>query len=49
VAKPNYSFEKKQREMAQKKKQDEKRQKKHQTRQRVAYDVNRGEAHRHLL
>jgi hypothetical protein len=28
---------------------DEKRQKKHQTRQRVAYDVNRGEAHRHLL
>jgi hypothetical protein len=28
VAKPNYSFEKKQRELAQKKKQDEKRQKK---------------------
>ena len=28
MAKPNYSFEKKQREMAQKKKQDEKRQKK---------------------
>lgn len=28
MAKPNYSFEKKQRELAQKKKQDEKRQKK---------------------
>jgi hypothetical protein len=39
MAKPNYSFEKRQRELAKQKKQDEKRQKKQQSRQDDAPDA----------